>query len=52
MAVSLIAGLVRTAGSQVAKKGVKRIAVKKTKSLIKDDHLYETELIDNPNYKL
>jgi len=36
MAVSLIAGLVRTAGSQVAKKGVKRIAVKKTKSLIKD----------------
>jgi len=36
MAVSLIAGLVRTAGSQVAKKGVKKIAVKKTKSLIKD----------------
>ena len=36
MAASLIAGLVRTAGSQVAKKGVKRIAVKKTKSLIKD----------------
>jgi murein DD-endopeptidase MepM/ murein hydrolase activator NlpD len=36
MAVSLIAGLVRTAGSQVAKKGVKRIAVKKAKSLIKD----------------
>ena len=36
MAVSLIAGLVRTAGSQVAKKGVKKIAVKKAKSLIKD----------------
>ena len=36
MAASLIAGLVRTAGSQVAKKGVKKIAVKKAKSLIKD----------------
>lgn len=36
MAASLIAGLIRTAGSQVAKKGVKRIAVKKAKSLIKD----------------
>jgi len=36
MAASLIAGLVRTTGSQVAKKGVKKIAVKKAKSLIKD----------------
>ena len=48
MAAPLLAGLVRTLGSQIAKKGAKKIAVKKIKSIGKD----RISSKDNQNKKL
>jgi len=45
MVASIVTGLAKTIGSQIAKKGVKKIAVKKAKSNKKIPKKIKTDLI-------